>query len=165
MLQTRTRHYLATILASVLLLALGVAYAGEHPQEHPSEHPSEHPAMGQTRQVTKDDIAEAVTRYVTEDSELKGGYFLFYDAAADAPLALRLEKVHRERLSHVGPNLYFVCADFATQGGRVYDLDIFMEGPAPDQLEVTEITVHKEQGQPRYTWFEQGGTWHRKQVR
>ncbi|MCK4413076.1 MAG: hypothetical protein KAY32_05995 [Candidatus Eisenbacteria sp.] len=110
----------------------------------------------------QDDVAAAVTRYVEHDAALKGGYFLVFDAEKDVPLALTLEKVHRDRLSRVGSDVYFVCADFAETNGKVYDLDIFMEGPDAQNLEVTEVTVHKESGKARYTWYEQDGIWKRK---
>ncbi len=161
MLKMRIRTYLVGAFTASLLLGSGLALAGEHPTEHPTEHP----ASKLTHEISKDDIADAVARYVEEDAALKGGYFLVFDAKAGVPLALTMEKVHRERLSRVGPDVYFVCADFAATNGKVYDLDIFMEGPDADHLVVTEVTVHKEEGQPRYTWHERDGIWTRKAVR
>ncbi len=72
--------------------------------------------------------------------------------------------MHKDRLSRVGKEVYFACADFRTPAGKVYDLDIFMKGPAKDRLQVTEIAIHKEQGEPRYTWHEEGGIWKKKPV-
>ena len=168
-MNTIKRNWIASVLAMSLVLTYGIAFAQEHPSEHPSEHPKEHshehPGAVQTNEVTKEDIAEAVTSYVEEDSDVKGGFFMVYDDVAQAPLVLTMKKVHRDRLSRVGADLYFVCADFATPEGKLYDLDIFMEGPDRDHLEVTEITVHKEQGNPRYTWFEKNGIWMKKAVR
>jgi len=35
--------------------------------------------------------------------------------------------------------------------GKLYDLDFFVES-MHGQLKVTEISIHKEQGIPRYNW-------------
>lgn len=161
MLEMKTRSLVGMALAVLMPFGAGLALAGEHP----SEHPSEHPQAAHAEQVSKDDIADAVTRYVDEDAALKGGYFLVFDSEAGVPLALQMDKVHRERLSRVGPDVYFVCADFKATNGKVYDLDIFMQGPDAHSLAVTEVTVHKEQGQARYNWFEEDGIWQRKSER
>jgi len=126
----------------------------EHP-EHP-EHPEDGGMMG--FHVDKDVMAKAITDYVNMDSELKGGYFLFYDAKDKKPLALTLTKVHKDRLSQVGTNLYFACSDFKEAGGTMYDLDFFMKN-VDDQLQVTDVKVHKKAGKPRYTWHEKNGMW------
>ena len=87
-----------------------------------------------------------------------------YDKTAGEPLVLTLLKVHKERLATVGEGVYFACADFVTPTGKIYDLDIFMQGPDKDHLAVTEISVHKEAGKARYTWYEKGGIWSKKSV-
>ncbi len=90
---------------------------------------------------------------MARDSELKGGYFLVYDDKADKPLRLRLDKVHRERLSKIDDGLYFVCADFKTPEGTVYDLDFWMTGTSKEDLSLSDtIAVHKENGERRYYW-------------
>lgn len=156
-----------------LLAAPSRALAQEHPEhssgghEHPAEHSMEHPAP-KPRKANKpkaapapkiEDVARAITDYVAKEARLKGGWFTVYDAEAQAPLALKLTKVHRERLSKVYPGVWFVCADFTTPQGKVYDLDFFMKGSSPATLEVTEVTVHKEAGKARYGWAESGGVW------
>jgi hypothetical protein len=112
--------------------------------------------------VTKDELADAIDTYIEKESELKGGYFLIFDQHGKKPLVLTLDKVHRARLAKVGKDLYFACADFATPQGKLYDLDIFMKGKDKESLVVIEISVHKEDGKERYTWFEKDGTWHKK---
>ena len=87
---------------------------------------------------------------------------MVYDKDADKPLALVLEKVHKNRLSKVGPSVYFACADFKTPEGKVYDLDVFMNGWDKHHIKVSEITVHKESGKERYTWYEEDGLWKKK---
>lgn len=79
-------------------------------------------------------------------------------------LKLKLDRVHRERLSRVGENTYFACADFITPDGKVYDLDVFMEGTDKDNMKFSKFTIHKEAGKERYTWYEEGGLWKQKLV-
>jgi hypothetical protein len=142
-----------------------VAWAQEHPQEHPTT-PSEHPQERPTRKaLTKETLAKAIEDYVKKDTKLKGGYFLVYDKAAKRPLVLTLVRVHKERLAAVGKGVYFACADFKTPDGVLYDLDFFMK-ETPQGLQTTEIHIHKERGQPRYTWHfdEKAGLWKRRPV-
>jgi len=151
-------------LIPVLALALGITPAcAEHPTEHPqgAEHPKVHsPAVAPS--VTMEDLAKAIEGYVQKDGALKGGYFLVYDPVAKQPLALTLDKVHKDRLSKVADNTYFACADFKTPGGKIYDLDIFMWGANAGSLKTTEVSVHKEEGKARYGWVEENGVWKKK---
>ena len=64
-----------------------------------------------------------------------------------------------DRLTGIGNDTYFACADFQASNGKVYDLDIFMNGETTDDLAVTEISVHKEEGAERYGWREEDGVW------
>jgi hypothetical protein len=132
----------------------------EHPKEHPKKEVKEHPKEEAKVAVTKEILAQAITDFVARDSEVHGGYFLIYDKEAKKPLVLTLVKVHEDRLSPVGKDTYFACADFKTPEGALYDLDIIMH-QRDAFMEVTEITVHKEEGKPRYDWVEKDGVWTR----
>ncbi len=110
--------------------------------------------------LSVDTLTAGITDYVKQDAKLKGGYFLVYDAKTKAPLALTLVKVHKDRLSKIAEGLYFACSDFKDTNGRLYDLDFFMKQTASG-LQVTEITIHKEAGKPRYNWVEEKGGWKR----
>ena len=164
-----TQRWLAclTVLAMLELVTATSCFAQEHP-EHPKKPAAgkaskqEHPKEGPKVTFTVDDMAAAIQDYVKRDSELKGGYFLVYDSTANAPLALKLDKVHRERLSQISDDVVFVCADFTDTTGKTYDLDIFMKGPDKDHLTVTDVSIHKEAGSPRYTWQEKDGRWTKK---
>ena len=87
---------------------------------------------------------------------LKGGFFV-YDNKNKEILDLTLTKIHKERLSNIGGDTYFACADFSASNGNIYDLDIFMTGKSQDNLVVTEINVHKENSEARYLWENQKG--------
>ena len=149
-----------TIFTSLLALAMTVAVYG---QEHPTEHPTntaasaEHPTTA--AKLDKASMAKSIEHFVKHDSALKGGAFLVLDDKTGQPLSLKLDKVHKERLSSIGNDTYFACADFKTAKGKIYDIDIFMMGKSADDLKVTEIMVHKENGKARYTWAEKKGVW------
>jgi len=150
-----------TMVAAVLVLMTAVG-AQEHPGEHPREHPTqEHPAR-KTVGLTKEALARAIQAYIQKDDRLKGGYFLVYDKKVRKPLALTLLRVHEDRLSRVEKGLYFACADFKAPEGRLYDLDFFMQ-EGKSGLDVSEITIHKENGKPRYHWVQtKDGMWVRR---
>ena len=127
------------------------------------EHPTTSitPQIVQGEKITLQNLARAIKGFVEADIILRGA-FLVIDPNTDTVLKLNLEKVHKERLSHVGEDIYFACADFNAENGKVYDLDIFLHGTNTDNLTVTEISVHKEDGTARYGWQEENGIWSKK---
>jgi len=143
-----------TFLPLLVMVFAGVTVASA--QEHPSEHPTSEKAT-----LSKEALADAITDYVNKESNLKGGYFLFFDKQQGKPLALTLDKVHKERLATLGGGVYFACADFKAIDGDMYDLDIFMK-ENEHGLAVTDISLHKKNGQARYIWVEKNGIWSKK---
>ena len=150
------------ILFAVFLSSLVVS------QEHPTkskktEHPTTTitPQIVQGEKITHQNLALAIESFVEADINLRGA-FLVIDPITNEVLKLNLEKVHKERLSHIGDDVYFACADFNSDNGKVYDLDIFLQGKNTDNLTVTEISVHKEDGEARYGWVEEDGIWIKK---
>jgi uncharacterized protein involved in copper resistance len=139
----------------------------EHPsetvegQEHPAEQPQEHEMMLSTQVVNKDNLEDAIRRYIAAETAKGEGSFLFVDDKTGETLKLVIKKVHDERLAALGDNTFFACADFKTPDGKVYDLDIFMKGKTVNDLAPMEVTVHKEEGVERYTWAEVEGIWHK----
>jgi hypothetical protein len=146
---------LAVVTAT--LLALGTsALAQEHP-EHP-EKKKEAAQVEETKPMTLDELADAITEYIGEDAKLKGGYFLVYDTTDKKPLALQLDKVHKDRLASLGGGVYFACTDMKAADGTLYDLDFLMKR-MEDEIEPTEVSIHKKAGKPRYGWKEEDGVW------
>ena len=149
------------------LLSAPAVYAQEHPTEHPTKAKkvkkvqAKQPTEAKAGAVTIDQMAHAITHFIESDAKLKGGFFLCYDASAKKALQLTLDKVHKERLSQVGDNLFFACSDFRSESGKMFDLDFFMKSK-DGELAVTEIMIHKEDGKARYSWFEKDGVWNRK---
>lgn len=124
------------------------------------EHP-EHPE-GPEAKVSMEELADAMEEYINEQAAAHGGRFAAIDEREGKMLSLTLERIHREKLAMIAEDTYFACADFTDEDGKVYDLDVFMSGPDKDNLVFSEITVHKEDGVARYTWYEEGGIWKKK---
>jgi transglutaminase-like putative cysteine protease len=105
------------------------------------------------------DIQAGIERHIEEQTRAGQGYFhLRFDQHR---LRLRLVRVHTEYLANLGPRRHFACVDLVDTDGEVYDVDFFLAGD-PGAMTVTETTVHKINGQPRYAWKQKkDGTWHR----
>ncbi|MEE9167800.1 MAG: hypothetical protein V3U24_10135 [Candidatus Neomarinimicrobiota bacterium] len=142
---------LSLAVLSVMLFSGSIVFTQEHPKEHP---------VGlSTAAVTEESLAEVIRHHIDERMKENDGMFLHYDEETGDTLKLALKKVHEDRLSAVGDDTYFACADFASPQGKVYDLDIFMKGESADELVPTEVVVHKEGGVERYRWEEEEGIW------
>jgi hypothetical protein len=142
------------------------AMAAEHP-EHPQKKAAkgakgakaaEHPAKTAASTVALEDVAVHIEQWVAGQN---GGEYVIEDTHAKKTLTLTLDKIHRERLSGIGDDTYFVCADFKTAEGTVYDLDFFVKGTSKADLKLVagKTSVHKESGNARYTWSEKDGVW------
>ncbi len=99
----------SSIILSGIVLVSNVC-AAEHPDhpEHP-EHP-EHPTSKKV-EVSVQAVGKAVAEFVASDANLKGGKFLVFDITANEVLELDLVKIHMDRLTGVGNDTYFACAD------------------------------------------------------
>jgi len=156
-------HTLKKVSLLAVLIMIGGTGALMAQHEHPSEHPSAKTADAAPA-VDKASLAAAIENYVESDAALKGGYFLFYDDQQQKTLELKLDHVHKDKLAHTKANEYFACADFRSKDGKLYDLDVFMNGDRADDLKVTQITVHKKEGEARYGWVydKKGDVWRRQ---
>ena len=168
-------HWTTVLAAAALVLVLPVlACAQEHPehpeeaQEHPEEaqeHP-EHPEEGEAgaAALTEAELADAIEAHVAAVAEEHGGTYPIEDPETDQTLSLELVRVHEERLARTAPNTYFACVDFAAADGTVYDVDFFMTGTSAEDLEFEDFSIHKVNGEPRYTWYEEDEVWKKKPV-
>lgn len=114
--------------------------------------------------IDKNELADAIEAHVKEVEAAGGGFYSIKDPVGGNTLQLKLVKVHRERVSQVAPETYFACADFKDPKGNVWDIDTFMKGPDKDHLVYDDATIHKENGKPRYNWYNDHGTWKKKDV-
>lgn len=161
-MQTRNRKLpklVATAFAAAALACSSIPAWGQ-------EHPTDHPETSAKPAISLKDVDQTIQSYVKEHS--RGGAFAFHDAQTGNDLSLTLDKVHHDRLSAVGPDLYFACADFKGADGHTYDLDFFAQGTTKRNLKVIEkeTSVHKVDGQPRYTWQynKDSGLWEKRSV-
>src|SRR5881628_1245981 len=107
--------------------------------------------------VSIDDIAAGIEKHIAERSQASGGYFKLQHDKKE--LNLQLVRVHLEYLADLGGGVSFACVDLVGTDGPVYDVDFFMKG-APGAMTVTEISIHKVNGQPYYAWEQKrNGTW------
>ncbi len=162
----------STLAGNVNSSDVEIAQATEHP-EHP-EHPEQpapeessaakedlERAVKERKPVTMETVAAYLEGYAAKQAAEQGGWMELQDEEKEKTLKLKLDKVHRERLAKTGEGTYFVCADFMTPEGKAYDLDFWVK-ETDKGLEVTETTIHKEEGSPRYNWVEKDGIWSRK---
>jgi hypothetical protein len=149
-----------------MIMAAAFVWIGIGPIGRAAEHPQEHPTSATKPTVTLEEVAKHIESYVKTES--KAGAFNIEDKQAGKQLALKLDRVHRDRLSQVGSDLFFVCADFKSPDGKVYDLDFFVQGTSKDNLHVLpeKTSIHKENGKERYTWAQNAktGIWEQKPV-
>jgi hypothetical protein len=144
-------------VVSIALACMSVkCYCAEHP-EHPTA------AKPKPAGLTKEQLAEAIEAYIQKGVDANGNFAITDDKTGEK-LQMKLVKVHRERLARVGTDQYFACVDFKSTEGKMYDVDFFMKGTAKDNLTFSEFMIHKVDGKPRYTWYEEKGIWKRKPV-
>lgn len=153
---------------AVLAVAVGFAFAA-FAQEHP-EHPKpkagekqEHPQAKQAHDYSIDELEKAITAEIDTAQKKNGGSYKMEDKEGKQTLAMKLDHVHRERLAKLDAKTYFACTDFKTEDGTVVDVDFFMKDNGK-KLVMSDATVHKVDGKPRYNWKEKEGYWERVPV-
>jgi hypothetical protein len=134
----------------------------EHPKkaeskEQPAKGSKEHPNKGKEQTVSTADISAGIKKDIDAKSK-KASDGKFHAKHEGKDLALDLVKVHDDRLSDLGGGKYFACVDMKASDGTVYDIDFFMSGK-PGSMKVTDTSVHKVNGEPLYSWKEEGGVW------
>ncbi len=152
-------------LAAALALALsGIAFAQEHP-EHPKPKPEE--AKQEPKEpahvYSMDELEKAITADIEAAQKKNGGWYILKDKAPKKSWKMKLDHVHRERLSKLDPKTYFACTDFKSSDGHTVDVDFFMKDNGT-KLVMTDATIHKVDGKPRYNWKEKGDFWSRVPV-
>ena len=150
------RHILGVAVLSVLVGGVSVTA-----QEHP-EHPTGNTVK--TKAYSIDDLEKAIKTSVAEKEKAGGGYYQLEDKTADKTWSLKLDRVHRERLSRLDEETYFACTDFKSSDGHTLDVDFFMKDH-DGKLEMSDATIHKVDGQARYGWEEKDGFWRQVPVK
>jgi hypothetical protein len=148
------------------ILAVAVAAAFALPalaQEHP-EHPKDKPQAKTEHSYSMDDLAKAITSDIQTTQDKNGGVYKMEDKDANKTWSMKLDHVHRERLARIDPKTYFACTDFKSNDGHTVDVDFFMKDDG-EKLVMSDATIHKVDGKPRYNWQEKDGYWVRVPVK
>lgn len=145
-----------TLTLMVMALALGVAArATEHP-EHPMSQdktPAQEYPVGSkewTRQMNRE-YSQAVEEHVNSPDGFK-----VHDEVLGKDWSLKLLRIHKKRIVHLGGGSFFACADFksAAKGGKAkLDLD-FYATKSGDGWKIDKVLIHKLEGKARYTYNE-----------
>jgi hypothetical protein len=156
-----TRIFVAAVVFVLFNPTIAIC-ASEHP-EHPQSTPAQ--PSDQLKPSTKVEKKEVTTAQISTgikkniaDQTNKSSDKKFHAKHQGKDLALDLVKVHDDRLSGLGGGKYFACVDMKAADGTVYDIDFFLSG-TPDNMKVTETSVHKVNGKALYSWKEEGGVW------
>ncbi len=98
---------------------------------------------------TPTDLRGTIANYV-KTQEKNQGAFLIIDERTKEPRRLELVRVH-ERVGKTG-NYYYSCTDMKdVKTGDLLDLDFDIEDHA-GKLDVAAVRIHKDNGNPRYTY-------------
>lgn len=151
-----------TLWTSLLCLSAAAAYAGEHPEhpkakEHPkaaaAEHPAhEHPVGSKhwTKQMNKE-YAEAVEAHVKAAG---AAGLAVKDEVLKKTWSLKLIRIHKSRITHLGDNRFFACADLKPvdkKDKNELDLDFYAKKDG-GAWTMEQVLIHKVNGKARYTY-------------
>lgn len=164
-----------TLTVFAYLLAVGPALPQEHPQEDPKkehpqtkkehpkqEHPKEHPKAEAAKAFTTADLEQVIKADIA--AKERRGFFRLKDPVDKKTWRLKLDRVHTDKLTQLDPDTYFACVDFNASDGKKVDVDFFLKRK-DGKLVMTDTTIHKVNGVPRYAWQEQEGFWKRVPIK
>ena len=140
----------ALIAFALLVCSAGMVIAQEHP-----EHPTNKPAPKQQKAYTMDELEKAITAEIQNAQKADGSYHM---KDGDKTWNMKLDHVHKERLSRVDATTYFACTDFKSDDNHTVDVDFFMKDDG-QKLVLSDATLHKVDGKARYNWKEKDGYW------
>lgn len=152
----RLRNLLVAVVVLCFVGAVGV-WAAEVPQEHPMP---EHPTKGvkATQSVSTAALEKAIRQQITEKAN--GGQFPVRDDVLAKTWQLELVKVHTDKLTQLDDKTYFACVDMKAAEDTIVDVDFFLKDDG-GKLALSDTTVHKISGKPRYSWAKKGNFWER----
>ncbi len=115
-------------------------------------------SCNQEQKPTKAELIKDVKAYIEKEQKQNDGYLELYDSVANRQLYLKLVKVHKDKFSHMGDSVYFICSDFKGKNGKKYDVDTFMKWDG-NSFEAVNRKIHKVDDKPRYIWYEKDSIW------
>jgi hypothetical protein len=151
--ETTMKRALIALSVAVPLAFAGALFAQEHP-----EHPRGKAKGKAAHAYSMDEVAKAITAEIETAQKKNDGVYKMDDKDANRIWTMKLDHVHRERLARLDPKTYFACTDFKSEDGRTVDVDFFMKDDG-EKLVMSDATIHKVDGVPRYNWQEKDGYW------
>jgi len=140
------------------------AQAGEHPSEHPKakakehpEHPKGKPLAGEVgSKKWKKQVSKEFDGFVCDHTKKpKGEGFLIRDAKLNKDWKLKMVRVHKDKIVHLGENRFFACADLKSIDSKdKLDLDFYAKKLPDGSWKMEKVLIHKLNGKPRYTYNE-----------
>ena len=164
------------VTALAYLFAGNVVFAQEHPehpkkQEHPAKEKKEHPKKAEhpksdaaKKAFTTTDLENEIKTQIAAKTKKGNGFFKIKDSVTKKTWRLKLDRVHSDKLTQLDPETYFACVDFNSSDGKKVDVDFFLK-QKNGKLVMTDTTIHKVNGTPRYTWEEREGFWTRVPIK
>ena len=134
--------------------AAGLQAQKEHPQEHPKQT---NPAVKPISMAT---LEKAIKDQIAEKAKANGGKFPVQDNIQSKAWQLGIVRVHTDKLTQLDEKTYFACVDFKADDGTPVDVDFYMKNDN-DGLTLSDTTVHKVNGKPRFTYEKKGNFWER----
>jgi len=153
------RFQIAGVLTLAIFYVGTVSLPAATPQEHPKqEHPKqEHPSA---KPVSTATLEKAIKDQIAEKAKANGGKFPAKDDVLNKTWQLELVKVHTDKLTQLDENTYFACVDFKADDGTLVDVDFYMKNDN-GKLTLSDTTVHKVNGKPRFNYVKKGNFWER----
>lgn len=149
------KRLLSYAMALAVLAFFSTLALAQEKKEHPKEHP-EHPKS--EKKVSTDDIDKAIRGHIEQATKASAGKFSVKDDVLNKTWELELVRVHKDKLQALADGRYFACVDFKAADGTMVDVDFFLKKDG-DAMTVTDTTVHKINGKPRYNYQEKDGVW------
>ncbi len=143
------------VLAAVLCFA---ATVGLRAQEHPMEHPKK--TTSATKPLSTAALEKAIKEQIAEKAKANDGKLAVNDDVLNKTWQLDLVKVHTDKLTQLDDKTYFACVDFKATDGTLVDVDFYMKNDN-GKLSLSDTTVHKINGKPRFNYEKKGNFWER----
>ncbi len=152
-------------LKIMLVLAVMFCLAGAVGLQAQTEHPQEHPKKGNaaTKSISTATLENAIKSQIEEKAKANNGKFPVRDDVLNKTWELQLVKVHTDKLTQLDEQTYFACVDFKADDGTLVDVDFYMKNDN-GKLSLSDTTVHKINGKPRFNYVKKGNYWERVKV-
>ncbi len=127
-------------------------------QEHPKEHPNK--TGSAAKPISTAELDKAIKDQIAEKAKANGGKLAVKDDVLDKTWQLELVRVHTDKLTQLDDKTYFACVDFKAEDGTMVDVDFYLKSD-DGKLALSDTTVHKVNGKPRFNYQKKGNYWER----